>query len=95
MLFRPPTLFIIITSALARNTRAAGCPDGGPIQCCNSVDEAGNLAAVLGTFGVTVDDLTSLVGISCSPILVIGTGGSACSASVVCCTGPVVVSSMD
>ncbi|GJE99902.1 fungal hydrophobin [Phanerochaete sordida] len=60
----------------------------GDIQCCDSVTQANSAAATaaLGLVGVAVQDVTGLVGLTCSPISVIGVGsGSACSSNVVCC----------
>ncbi|KAM5541799.1 hypothetical protein V8D89_004528 [Ganoderma adspersum] len=60
----------------------------GPIQCCNTVEKASDsgAAAILGLLGIVLQDLNVLVGLSCSPISVIGVGGSnSCSATAVCC----------
>ncbi|KAF5361842.1 hypothetical protein D9756_002076 [Leucocoprinus leucothites] len=61
----------------------------GPIQCCNSAQAATSpavttLAALLG---VVVQGVTGLVGLTCSPIDIIGVGGNSCTAQPVCCTG--------
>ena len=52
----------------------------GPIQCCNSAQETNSLTApvtaLLGLLGVVVGDITALVGVTCSPITVIGAGGN-------------------
>ncbi|KAJ3524072.1 hypothetical protein NMY22_g11165 [Coprinellus aureogranulatus] len=60
----------------------------GPIQCCNSVQAANTpaVATLLGLLGVVVQDVTALVGVTCSPLSVIGVGGNSCSAQPVCCT---------
>ncbi|KAI1798181.1 fungal hydrophobin [Ganoderma leucocontextum] len=59
----------------------------GPIQCCNTVEQASapSAAALLGLLGIVLQDLTVLVGLTCSPITVIGVGGGSCSAQAVCC----------
>ncbi|KAM5537115.1 hypothetical protein V8D89_009261 [Ganoderma adspersum] len=60
----------------------------GPIQCCNTVEKASDAgaAAILGLLGIVLQDLNVLVGLTCSPISVIGVGGSnSCSANAVCC----------
>ncbi|KAF9527754.1 fungal hydrophobin-domain-containing protein [Crepidotus variabilis] len=62
----------------------------GSLQCCNSAQSAsslsGTLLGLLGLLGVVVGDLTGEVGVTCSPITVIGAGGSSCTAQPVCCT---------
>ncbi|EJC98287.1 hydrophobin-315, partial [Fomitiporia mediterranea MF3/22] len=59
----------------------------GPIQCCNSVTSPDDPAAstLLGLLGVVVQGVDVLVGITCSPISVIGVGGNSCNAQPVCC----------
>ena len=43
-------------------------------------------AALLGLLGIVVQDVNVLLGVTCSPITVIGVGtGSSCSAQTVCC----------
>ncbi|TFK35245.1 hydrophobin, partial [Crucibulum laeve] len=59
----------------------------GTVQCCNSVQAASStgVAALLGLLGIVVQDVTALVGLTCSPISVIGIGGNSCTAQTVCC----------
>ncbi|KAL5514032.1 hypothetical protein ACEPAG_2793 [Sanghuangporus baumii] len=58
-----------------------------PIQCCDSVQPAGSdsVSKELGLLGIVVQDLDVLVGLTCTPVTVIGAGSSGCSASPVCC----------
>ncbi|KAL1940954.1 hypothetical protein VTO73DRAFT_7590 [Trametes versicolor] len=65
----------------------ASCSTGA-IQCCDSVQKADSaaVAPILAGLGVVVQDVNALVGLTCSPISVVGVGGSdACSANAVCC----------
>ncbi|KAF5309176.1 hypothetical protein D9619_012764 [Psilocybe cf. subviscida] len=50
----------------------------GPIQCCNSYGTAGSapIAALLRLLGIVVGDVTAIVGVTCSPITVIGGSGT-------------------
>ncbi|KAJ8081736.1 hypothetical protein PM082_007582 [Marasmius tenuissimus] len=67
-------------------TRTAQC-NTGPIQCCNTVTKADDPTAskLLGLLGVVLKDLNVLVGLTCSPITVIGGGNGGCNATPVCC----------
>ncbi|KAI0717360.1 fungal hydrophobin-domain-containing protein [Cerioporus squamosus] len=60
----------------------------GALQCCDSVQSASSpkAAALLGLLGIVVQGITGQVGLTCSPITVIGVGsGSSCTAQTVCC----------
>ncbi|RXW22352.1 hypothetical protein EST38_g3478 [Candolleomyces aberdarensis] len=72
--------------ASATPTRRAECSTG-PIQCCNSVQPAGapDAAKLLGLLGVVVQDVNIPIGLTCSPISVIGLPGNSCNAQTVCC----------
>ncbi|KIM39525.1 hypothetical protein M413DRAFT_46411, partial [Hebeloma cylindrosporum] len=61
----------------------------GTTYCCNSAVAPTDPTAskLLGLLGVVVGSVTGLVGLTCSPIDVIGIGGSSCTAQPVCCTG--------
>ncbi|KAJ2931467.1 hypothetical protein H1R20_g5558, partial [Candolleomyces eurysporus] len=86
--------------ALALATVAIAAPSGGlptpipasqcntgPIQCCDSLQTAGApaVAPILALLGVVVQDVNVPVGVTCSPISVIGVPGNSCSAQAVCC----------
>ncbi|KAF8883884.1 hypothetical protein CPB84DRAFT_1686088 [Gymnopilus junonius] len=86
------SIFLALASLAAanpvrRNTPASQCTTGG-LQCCDSIQQAGSPAAsaLLGLLGISVQDVTVPVGITCSPITVVGAGGTSCSAQPVCCT---------
>ncbi|EJF63708.1 fungal hydrophobin [Dichomitus squalens LYAD-421 SS1] len=80
-------LLAAATPLEGRGEPASSCSTG-PVQCCNTVTTASDPAAagILGLLGIVLQDLTVAVGLSCSPISVIGVGtGNACSANAVCC----------
>lgn len=80
------TKTITVTATATPTAIPAGQCNTGPIQCCNSVTQAKEVSSLLGLLGIVVSDITSLVGLQCSPLGVIGIGGSsACSARPVCC----------
>ncbi|PBK84066.1 fungal hydrophobin [Armillaria gallica] len=68
----------------------AACATGSA-QCCGSTQSPTDLSApvstLLGLLGVVAGQLTGNVGVSCSPITVIGLGSNQCSDQVVCCDG--------
>ncbi len=74
-------LSALVAASVAASAIATAIPPSqcntGPIQCCNSVDTAGSdsVAKILGLLGVVVQDLNVLVGVTCTPITVIGAGG--------------------
>ncbi|KAJ3572055.1 hypothetical protein NP233_g3341 [Leucocoprinus birnbaumii] len=59
----------------------------GPIQCCNSVQPSSSTAVsqILDLLGIVHQDLSIPIGITCTPIDVIGPGDNSCSAQIVCC----------
>lgn len=59
------------------------------LLCCNSVQNINNptVQTLTGLLGIVVSDTQGLVGLTCSPISVIGIGGNSCSAQPVCCKG--------
>jgi hypothetical protein len=84
MLFKP-TFVITALVALAAatpvrrtDTAPAGSCNTGPIQCCNSVKKGDDksLGAIFALLGVVLQDVNVLVGVTCSPITVIGGGDS-------------------
>ncbi|TEB23099.1 hydrophobin-251 [Coprinellus micaceus] len=90
--------FKISTAVLALAAVATAAPtdpppggqcNTGPIQCCNSVQQASNpvVGLLAGLLGIVLGPLTGQVGLNCSPISVIGLPGNSCSAQPVCCTG--------
>ncbi|EIW52215.1 fungal hydrophobin [Trametes versicolor FP-101664 SS1] len=74
--------------AVASPTPQAGSCSTGALQCCNSVQSADSLgiAPILAAIGVILQDINIPIGVTCSPISVVGVGsGNACSSNAVCC----------
>ncbi|KAF8153772.1 fungal hydrophobin-domain-containing protein [Crassisporium funariophilum] len=94
MQFKVLSALALVTLAAATPTRRTGEPtpasqcNTGDLQCCNSAQAANSAAAsaLLGLLGIVVQDVTAIVGITCSPITAIGVGGNSCSAQPVCCS---------
>ncbi|KAF5310400.1 hypothetical protein D9758_016957 [Tetrapyrgos nigripes] len=76
-----------LAAANPLEVRQAGQCNTGPIQCCNAVRPASDpvVYALLRLLGIVVQDPNLPVGVTCSPISVIGVGGNSCSAQPVCC----------
>ncbi|TDL24349.1 fungal hydrophobin, partial [Rickenella mellea] len=90
---------LAIVSSLAILAVATPTPGGGstppasqcntaPVQCCNSVQKAGapGVATLLGLLGIVLQDVNIPIGVTCSPIDVVGVGsGASCNNQAVCC----------
>ena len=76
------TTALAILAAATPAPAPAGSPSEscstGSIQCCESVQTASSPAAasLLASIGVVVQDIATPIGITCSPISVVGVGGS-------------------
>ncbi|KAM5537116.1 hypothetical protein V8D89_009262 [Ganoderma adspersum] len=87
---QPPsttTRTITVTQTATSPEPTSSCTTG-PIQCCGSIQSPTDhdASAILGLLGIVIEGLDVLVGLTCSPINVIGVGsGSSCTANVVCC----------
>ncbi|KAI0663730.1 fungal hydrophobin-domain-containing protein [Cubamyces menziesii] len=75
----------------AKRATPSGSPGSGncntgPIQCCNQVSKANDnvISTILGLLDLVIDP-EALVGVQCSPLSVVGVGGSSCSSTPVCC----------
>ncbi|KAK7460912.1 hypothetical protein VKT23_008840 [Stygiomarasmius scandens] len=80
------TALATLAAATPLETRQGQC-NTGSLQCCNSVQDAksSSLTGILALLGIAVSSITGQVGVTCSPISVIGVGGNSCSAQPVCC----------
>ncbi|KAF9552107.1 fungal hydrophobin [Agrocybe pediades] len=64
----------------------SGSCNTGPVQCCNSVTHANNAVAnvIAKLLGIALPANVA-VGLTCSPLSVIGVGGNHCNSQPVCC----------
>ncbi|KAL0564384.1 hypothetical protein V5O48_017665 [Marasmius crinis-equi] len=80
-----------LAAATAVVKRTGGGEGGGSctsgLQCCDSTTTASDptAAALLTTLGIVLQDLNVVVGLTCSPITVVGGGNGACSKTTVYC----------
>ena len=65
------------TGAPTKDNTGDQCTTGS-LQCCNSTGQATDpaISTLLGLLGIDVSDVTALVGVTCSPITVVGTGST-------------------
>ncbi|TFK38445.1 fungal hydrophobin-domain-containing protein [Crucibulum laeve] len=59
----------------------------GNLQCCNALERSDGSAVgvLLGLLGVVLQGVEALIGITCSPIDILGIGQNSCHAQAVCC----------
>ncbi|KAF9486055.1 hydrophobin-263, partial [Pholiota conissans] len=69
--------------------RNGGDCDTGSLMCCSSTQSSTvtGLASLAGLLGISLGDLTPIVGLTCSGLNVGGIGGTSCSQQPACCTG--------
>jgi hypothetical protein len=86
------TSYILFThhyhSATAWNTIPASQCTTGPVQCCDSDGTINDnaVAEALALVDVIVQDPSVLIGLTCTPITVVGVGsGATCNADPLCC----------
>ncbi|KAF9444941.1 hypothetical protein P691DRAFT_676669, partial [Macrolepiota fuliginosa MF-IS2] len=55
----------------------------------NSVQDASNptVGTLATLLGIVLGPITGQVGLTCSPLSIVGVSGNSCSAQPVCCTG--------
>ena len=72
------TVTVTSTAPGATVTSSSEC-DTGALQCCNSVQTVANdaaLSVILALVGAVVQNVNVPVGLTCSPITVVGTGST-------------------
>ncbi|KJA19423.1 hypothetical protein HYPSUDRAFT_143833 [Hypholoma sublateritium FD-334 SS-4] len=79
---------LVLAAFVAVGSAQSSQCNTGPIQCCNSVQQgnAPAAAALLGGLGIVLQDVTALVGLTCSPITAVGVSGNSCTQQTVCCS---------
>ncbi|KAF9483031.1 fungal hydrophobin [Pholiota conissans] len=94
MFARASSVFVLALPVLAVANvlpRQSNQCNTGSLQCCQSTQSAasastGLLSGLLSLLGVVVGDLTGKIGVTCSPISVVGVSGTSCNEQPVCCT---------
>ncbi|KAL0575788.1 hypothetical protein V5O48_006186 [Marasmius crinis-equi] len=88
-MFSRLAIVTFLTSALFVAAQGDVC-SSGTVQCCNSVQAANSpdvQKAIAGLVGAVVGDVTAQVGLSCTPVSVLGKGGNKCTSQTACCVG--------
>jgi len=86
-------ILAVATPAPAPNTTPAPSPSQscstGSVQCCDSTQSANStsqaVTGLLSLLGIIIQDITGLIGVTCSPITGVGVSGTNCAAQTVCC----------
>jgi len=91
MFARSSAVFVLALPLLAAATALPRNPsqcNSGSLQCCESTQSptSTSLTALFGLLGIVASTLDALVGVTCSPITVIGVSGTSCNQQAVCCT---------
>jgi len=83
-----PTTTVTVTAQPSPTPIPASQCNTSNIRCCNSVQSASSSTAslLLGLLGIVLSDPNVLVGITCTPLSIVGVGGNSCTAQPVCCT---------
>ncbi|RDB19674.1 Fruiting body protein SC1 [Hypsizygus marmoreus] len=82
------TLTTLALSAAAGGIEYESQCNTGPVQCCNSLQDAqsSEVTGLLALVGIDIGAITGQVGLQCSPLSVIGVGSVAnCVSQPVCC----------
>ncbi|KAF9236787.1 hydrophobin 2 [Melanogaster broomeanus] len=83
------TAFAVLAVAAPNNVaRETSECNTGTLQCCNSVQQSNSptVAALLTSLGIPVGSVIGDVGVTCTPITIVGTGsGATCTQQPVCC----------
>ncbi|KAL0948208.1 hypothetical protein HGRIS_010815 [Hohenbuehelia grisea] len=81
-----PASTTTVTVTSTQTVPASQC-NTGKLQCCNSLERADStvVGLLLGLLGVVIQGVEALVGITCSPIDILGIGQNSCHAQPVCC----------
>ncbi|KAF8810455.1 hydrophobin [Phlegmacium glaucopus] len=79
---------IATATVLPRTGPSSNQCNSGSLQCCNSTSTASDpvTSLLLGLLGINVGSVTGIVGLTCSPLTIIGASGTGCSNQAVCCT---------
>ncbi|KAI5121526.1 hypothetical protein M0805_002586 [Coniferiporia weirii] len=76
----------ITVTATPTATTVSQCNTGN-LQCCQSTESSSDpvTSLLLGLLGIVLEGINVPIGVTCSPISVIGVGGNSCTADPVCC----------
>ncbi|PBK84081.1 hydrophobin-domain-containing protein [Armillaria gallica] len=78
---------ILATATAVVPRDGVACSASGTAQCCATTQSptSGIVQSLLGLLGIPIGSITDNVGLTCSPITVLGLGSTQCSNQVVCC----------
>ncbi|KAF9556256.1 fungal hydrophobin [Agrocybe pediades] len=92
--FTSISAFVTLATASSASNPLESIPasqcNSGSLLCCNSTQLASSpsstLLGLFGVLGINPASVSGLVGVTCTPLTVVGVGGNSCAAQPVCCT---------
>ncbi|EIW83013.1 fungal hydrophobin [Coniophora puteana RWD-64-598 SS2] len=78
----------VVPFAVLALAASSGQCNTGSAHCCNSVKQASDksMTDMLGLVGIVLEDVTGQIGVDCSPLDLLSSGGGQCNQHPVCCT---------
>ena len=72
------TTLLVLAATVAANEPASSCSTG-PVQCCDSTSSTVTpaIAALFSLVGISAQNVAVPIGVTCSPITVVGVGSGA------------------
>ncbi|KAG7094806.1 hypothetical protein E1B28_005620 [Marasmius oreades] len=78
---------LAVATPVPTDQPAGQCNNNDSVNCCNevtSLKDNPEVGGLLGLLGIVLHDVTTLIGLGCSPITIVG-GNGVCSSQTVCC----------
>lgn len=77
---------LVAATPVPTDEPSGSCNNNGSPKCCEqltSIADNPDLHGLLDLLGIVIHDVTALIGLGCSPLVVVG--GGTCASQTVCC----------